>query len=144
MPLPSLQSNGFLPVGLHLAEVGEIKERFGQHTPQRQYLFERVQTFLELASYVTAKRMFVNGSYVTSKEDPGDVDIVIWLDDNFLRMLDADDEKALRLEDIFLTRQPQEAFAVFDEQGWNDWLDFFSRVRYQEDVRKGLVEVKLQ
>jgi len=44
---------------------------------------------------------------------------------------------------MFLTREPKEAFAVFDEDGWNAWLDFFSSLKGREDVRKGLVEVSL-
>lgn len=87
--------------------------------------------------------MFVDGSYVTAKPNPGDVDVVIWVGDRFFQLLDSDNEQALTLELMFLTREPKEAFAVFDEQGWNAWIDFFSKVRNRRDVRKGLVEVKL-
>jgi hypothetical protein len=41
---------------------------------------------------------------------------------------------------LYLTREPKEAFAVFDEDGWNAWLDFFSSIRNREDERKGLVD----
>jgi hypothetical protein len=34
--------------------------------------------------------------------------------------------------------------AVFDESGWNGWIEFFSLVRGREDLQKGLVEVKLR
>ena len=98
---------------------------------------------MTLARHVKALRMFVNGSYVTAKTDPGDVDVVIWAGDKFLQLLDQADELALDLELMFLTREPNEAFAAFDEEEWNDWLDFFSLIRDREEERKGLVEVKL-
>lgn len=143
MPLPELQENGLLPQGLHLASLDEIEERFGRQTNRRRTLFERLRTFVGLARRVGAHRMFVDGSYVTAKPNPGDVDVVIWVGDRFFQLLDSDNEQALTLELMFLTREPKEAFAVFDEQGWNAWIDFFSKVRNRRDVRKGLVEVKL-
>jgi hypothetical protein len=87
--------------------------------------------------------MFVDGSYVTAKTNPEDVDVVIWVGEKFMELLEQGDEKALNLELMFLTREPKEAFAVFDEDGWNAWLDFFSSIRNREYEWKGLVEVRL-
>ena len=143
MPIPTLQENGFLPPGLYLADLEEIWERFGSTSERRQMLFSRLRTFVELAIHVEALRMFVDGSYVTAKTNPEDVDVVIWVGEKFLELLEKGDEKALNLELMFLTREPKEAFAVFDEDGWNAWLDFFSSIRNREDEWKGLVEVCL-
>jgi len=60
-----------------------------------------------------------------------------------LEWLELEDKQALSLELMFLTREPEEAFAVFDENGWNAWLDFFSSIRNREGEWKGLVEVRL-
>ena len=88
--------------------------------------------------------MFVDGSYVTAEPEPGDVDVVIWLDEiRYSELIDREDGQVLELRLMFLTRQPQEAFAVADEKGWNGWLDFFSLGR-KRGVRKGLVEVRLK
>ncbi|MFQ5855534.1 MAG: hypothetical protein ACE5LU_07835 [Anaerolineae bacterium] len=143
MALPELQENGFLPVGLHLADLDEIRERFGQTSERRQALFGRLQTFVGLARQVGALRMFVGGSFTTAKPDPRDVDVVIWVGDTFLHLLDRENEEALTLELMFLTREPKEAFAVFDEEGWNAWIEFFSKVRGRRNLRKALVEVQL-
>jgi len=59
-------------------------------------------------------------------------------------LLELGDKQALDLELMFLTREPKEAFAVFDEDGWNAWLDFFSSVRYREEERKGVVHVRIR
>ena len=82
----------------------------------------------------------MNGSFVTAKPDPGDVDAVIWLNETFLQLLEAKDQQAMDLQKMFLTRTPKEAFAVFDQTGWDDWLDFFSFTRAGE--QKGVVEVQ--
>jgi len=143
MVLPELHANGFLPPGVHLADLDELWDRFGQISERREELFGRLQTFVDLARSVRARRMFVGGSYVTAKPAPGDVDVVIWVDEMFLDLVDRGDEQALTLELMFLTREPKEAFAVFDEEGWNAWIAFFSKVRGRRNLRKGLVEVIL-
>lgn len=143
MSIPCLNKNGFLPVGLHLATLAELAERFGESTAIRRALLERFLSFVELARHVGARRMFVAGSFVTDSPEPGDVDIVIWLSDQFHELVDAGDDKALGLELRLLTREPKEAFGVFDEEGWQAWVDFFSLVRGRNDLRRGLVEVIL-
>ena len=143
MAIPTLQENGYLPPGLHLASLNEIWERFGRTSSRRDMLFQRLQGFVKLAQHVEALRMFVNGSYVTAKTDPGDVDVVIWVGEEFSQLLEQEDELALNLKCIFLTREPEEAFAAYDEGDWNRWFDFFSSIGEREGERKGLVEVKL-
>ena len=132
MSIPALQENGFLSPGLYLADLDEIWERFGRTSDWRRMLFNRLQMFVDAARHVKALRMFLAGSYVTAKTDPRDVDVVIWVGERFLELLELGDKQALDLELMFLTREPKEAFAVFDEDGWNAWLDFFSSVKYRE------------
>ncbi len=102
MPIPPLNEDGLLPLGLHLAEMNEIAERFGMSTPRRQMLFERLRMFVDLAQHCGALRMFVNGSYVTGKPEPGDVDVVIWLGTHFRELLLQRDWQALLLKQMFL------------------------------------------
>jgi hypothetical protein len=144
MSIPALQENGFLPPGLYLADLDEIRERFGRTSERRRMLFGCLRMFVDAAQHVEALRMFIGGSYITAKADPRDVDVVIWVGERFLELLELEDQQALDLELMFLTREPKEAFAVFDEDGWNAWLDFFSSVRYREGEQKGVVEVKLR
>jgi len=143
VPIPPLQKNGFLPPGLHSADLDEIRERFGRTSERRRMLSNRLQIFVDTARYVEARRVFVAGSDVTAKMNPRDVDVVIWVGERFLELLDPGDEQALNLELMFLTREPKEAFAVFDEDGWSAWLNFFSLIRSREGEWRGLVEVIL-
>jgi len=50
---------------------------------------------------------------------------------------------ALELEEMILTRRPEEIFAAEDEPDWNEWVEFFSRTREADGRRKGIVEVSL-
>ena len=87
--------------------------------------------------------MLVDGSFVTAKAEPADIDAVILLPSDFQRQIELGVEAALELEEMILTRRPEEIFAAEDETDWNEWVDFFSRTREADGRRKGLVEVKL-
>ncbi len=143
MPIPPLQYDGFLPPGLHLAEIDEIEDRFGKNTSRRKDLFVRLRLFVELARHCGALRMFVNGSFVTAKAEPDDVDVVIWVSGKYYELIEQEDKEAIRLEEMFVKRDPKEPFLVDTAQEWSGWIEFFSRVRGHLNKRKGLVEVKL-
>ena len=63
--------------------------------------------------------------------------------DDFKRQLDDNVREALELEEMLLTRRPEEIFAAEDETDWNEWVEFFSRTREADGRSKGLVEVTL-
>jgi uncharacterized protein DUF6932 len=75
--------------------------------------------------------------------EPDDVDAVMLLPDNFADLIAQGPEAAVELEEMFLTRQPEELFAADDEAVWRDWSEFFSRTREPDRRRKGLVEIVL-
>lgn len=141
--LPSLRADGYLPEGLWLASEAEVIFRFGAPTPRRRRLALRLRRWVELARQVAARRLLVDGSDVTAKAEPKDIDAVILLPLDFEQQLDAGFEPALELEEMLLTRRPEEIFAAEDEADWNDWFEFFSRTRQADGRRKGLVEVQL-
>jgi hypothetical protein len=85
----------------------------------------------------------VDGSFVTSKPEPNDVDAVIWLPDDFVQRVSNGNFEALELEAMLLTRHPEEIFAAEDRRDWDDWLEFFSRTRETDGRRKGVVEIEL-
>jgi hypothetical protein len=144
MAIPLLDENGLLPPGLYLAETSEIERRFGKSSQQRKALFRRFQNFVELAQYCGALRILVNGSFVTAKPEPNDVDVVIWLGKNFHELLLKKDMRALLLQKMFYKRQPEEAFFVSDQEGWDKWVTFFSIFKQNPELQKGLIEVELQ
>jgi hypothetical protein len=141
--IPDFRDDGYLPEGLHLATEPEITFRFGTANMQRRRLALRLRRWLALCRSVDARRLFVDGSFVTAKPEPNDVDAVVWLGDDFLFRLSRGDDEAVELEMMLVTRQPEEIFAAEDRQDWEDWLEFFSRTREADGRRKGVVEVLL-
>ena len=84
MPLPAFDNRGDLPVGVHQATLAEVIERFGHGAPQRELVMARLLHIYELAQR-TGKllRFIIFGSYVTTKPEPNDVDIVLIMRDDF-------------------------------------------------------------
>jgi hypothetical protein len=53
----------------------EIRQRYGESTPRRQFLFRRLQTVTRLLSETGYFRpQYLFGSVTTAKPNPGDVD----------------------------------------------------------------------
>ncbi len=84
MPLPAFDSHGDLPVGVHLATFVEVLARFGQGTPQRELVTSRLIRVYELAQRTgKLERFIIFGSYITTKPEPNDVDIILVMADDF-------------------------------------------------------------
>lgn len=141
--IPDFRVDGYLPEGLHVATEAEITFRFGTATPRRRRLALRLRRWIELSRSIAAKRLFVDGSFVTAKPVPNDVDAVVWLGADFVDRVSRGDVEAIELDMMLVTRQPEEVFAAEDRRDWDDWVEFFSRTREADGRRKGIVEVEL-
>jgi hypothetical protein len=71
------------------------------------------------------------------------IDSVILLPVDFTHQLERESASALELEEMLLTRRPEELFAAEDETDWQEWAAFFSQTREPDRRRKGLVEIRL-
>lgn len=80
---------------------------------------------------------------MTAKAEPYDLDAVILLPVDFERQVADGVEAALELEEMMLTRRPEELFGVEEEPDWDEWVEFFSRTREADGRRKGLVEIQI-
>ncbi len=76
MSLPSFDpETGYLPVGEHAAVWSEVVERFGWN-PIRRSLLDGLFDALSLLGEAGCRRVWLNGSFVTAKDEPGDFDAV--------------------------------------------------------------------
>jgi hypothetical protein len=141
--IPTFRDDGYLPEGLHLAGEAEVIARFGSTTSKRRFLALRLRRWIDLSREVGAKRLFVDGSFVTAKPDPGDLDAVVWLSTDFAARVKRGEIAALELDMMLISRQPEEIFAAEDRRDWEEWIEFFCRTREADHRRKGLVEVQL-
>jgi len=141
--IPEFRDDGYLPEGLHSATAAEVTFRFGSTNSRRRRLALRLRRWIELARGTRAERFLVDGSFVTAKEYPKDVDAVVWLAVDFEEQVLEGSDAAAELEDMLLTRRPEEIFAAEDSHDWDEWVEFFGRTREADGSRKGLVEVEL-
>lgn len=77
MAIPDFDEHGLLPAGVHVCTMAEIGARFGwnQH---RVNLVNRLDTFLTREIRPTFREpLDVDGSFVTDKQEPVDVDVVL-------------------------------------------------------------------
>jgi len=133
--------NGYIPPTLTCTEA-EVTWWFG-FNPHREKLLERIRTWIHLARGVHARRLLLDGSFVTAKDEPGDVDAAVLLPEDFHDRLRTGEPEAVELYEMLFTRQPKELFAAEDEENWWRWVEFFGRTREANGRRKGLIEVTL-
>src|SRR6266446_8117325 len=70
--------DGNLPEGIHLATEDEVFMRFATPSARRQWLGEQLQSLVALAkSTGQLARVLLWGSFVTSKEVPNDLDVLL-------------------------------------------------------------------
>jgi predicted nucleotidyltransferase len=141
--LPALNHDGNLPEGIHLATEDEVFARFATPSARRQWLGEQLRSLLALAqSTGQLARVFLWGSFVTSKEIPNDLDVLLVMDTGFtVEAVPAPaqvvfDHVQARLRfhaDIFWTT------AALDPQVLHLWLDTYQTGK--DFTRRGIVEV---
>lgn len=89
--IPELQDNGLLPLGRHPSSFEEVEERFApSDNMQRSKLWSE---WLELTNLVHSTvgdlpAVWIGGSFVSSKEEPNDLDVVYILKTESVLALD--------------------------------------------------------
>jgi hypothetical protein len=128
---------------MHVCSAPEAIFRFGGGSRRRRRLVARLRRWIELGTEVGARRLLVDGSFITAKKNPDDVDAVLLLPLDFAPRLERGEDAAVELEEMFLVRRPEELFAAEDDADWQGWVEFFSQTRESDGRRKGLVEIRL-
>jgi hypothetical protein len=75
--LPPLDDHGNLPAGIHRCTIDELAARFGTGSEERTTEMSELRQFIEAAKQAGVRRVMINGSFVTGKLAPNDVDVVI-------------------------------------------------------------------
>lgn len=133
--LPELTDQGVLPVGLHQCSESELADRFGWGSPEREVEINELRQFIAWCRRTGVRRLLIDGSFVTAKVDPIDVDVLI-LPKSGVSVA----ELPPKSEDLvwpFLQVQ-----VALDENDFNVW----ARVDFAIDHRgvpKGAVEIRL-
>ncbi len=145
MPLPELNREGELPVGVHRTTMAEVITRFGAGSSQRRAVTARLRRIYDLARATgRLDRLVVFGSYVTSKPDPNDVDVIFIFANDF-RLADCPEESRLLLNHLRATEvlsasifwiRPSMLIAESLEHFVEHW-----QIK-RDGTRRGIVEVR--
>lgn len=130
--IPQFNEDGYLPPGIHHATLEEIAARFGQESELRQVQMESLIWLVDLAQRAGVERIVVNGSFVTDKLEPNDVDCVLLIESDFPRDAATEAELLAGLPFINLELVDTEGFQQFTERTFATDRDL---------VAKGMVEV---
>jgi len=77
------KKSGNLPPGIHDATIEEVLDRYNlRHNPARASRSKALKSFFDFVKEF-AIDVYIDGSYITSKLAPGDVDIIIVLPEDF-------------------------------------------------------------
>ena len=130
--IPSCNDDGYLPPGVHRATLEEIAARFGQESELRRAQMESLRWLVELAWRAGVQRIIVNGSFVTEKLEPNDVDCVLLIGPEFPRDAAAEGELLSGLPFVNMELVDSDAFLQFTERTFATDRNL---------VPKGMVEV---
>jgi hypothetical protein len=148
MPIPELNDEGLLPCGIHDCTMEEIHEIFGRFMScdRRPKLMAKLSQYVEhVKESGVAKYLIIDGSFVTSKEEPGDIDILMVLDESTDLasgivvppfVYNAQAKKYVKKEYGF------DFFVGFEnDDSSTKIIDFFRRVKEKPDSEKGILRL---
>lgn len=75
--IPELTREGLLPTGVHETTLGDVRRRFGSANPVRVRLMKGLAAVAAMARRIGARTLYLDGSFVTDKKNPGDWDAVV-------------------------------------------------------------------
>jgi hypothetical protein len=141
--LPEFNQDGNLPEGVHRATEAEVMARFAATSARRRWLGERLRDLIKTAA-ATGKleRIFLWGSFVTRKESPNDLDVLLVMAADFVlehlpsesQILFTHTQAKIRFNaDLFWAK------VSIGQDTLNLWLDTY---QLGKDLkRRGIVEV---
>lgn len=151
--IPELQ-DGVLPEGVHHCTIEEVKELFGRfrRSDRRPQLTDQLTRYIQDArNSGRVSAIVIDGSYVTAKEEPGDIDLIVAL------RPDLDLAAKMRPMEYNIQSKPMVRKlyrfdvlpAVDGSETYQRFLDFFSRVKLSDPSqhtgqdRKGVLRIEL-
>ncbi|MEQ9548643.1 MAG: hypothetical protein RIM23_03340 [Coleofasciculus sp. G3-WIS-01] len=142
--IPKFDENGNLPPGVHFCEWEEFQERFGT-TLKRQNMIDGLELAMTQLKAAGCRTIYIDGSFVTSKPNPGDFD-ACWepedMDYDYLRKnaprllnhLDRSSQKSTYKGELFRSDQLVGDYGLAS-------LEFFQRDRQFNP--KGIIAIDL-
>jgi hypothetical protein len=148
MAIPSLNELGYLPEGIHDCTLEELAERFGafRGSDRRPQLCAKFKEFLQEAKASGLfKAVVVDGSFVSARSDPNDVDLVL--------IVAEDHDFSVELPPVWynlLTQRRVRKRFGFDivvvrmgSENLDNAIAFFQQIRQSPGLKKGVLRITL-
>ena len=136
--IPEFNKYGNLPAGIYKSSIASIEKIFGKNSEKRILLFNNFRKLLKLLFPFkkNIKHIILDGSFVTSKESPADIDCIMIIENDF-RFTPEIVEKLCDSKKLYNIH-----LFMFEEkniESYREILNFFSKDR---DLKpKGIIEV---
>jgi len=148
MAIPTLNTDGLLPEGVHVCGLDEIKSRFGcfQGSDRRPQLFTKLEDLvgdLKKSSLIVA--LVIDGSFVTGKTAPNDVDVLTVLGTGHDWQADLTPGDYTRLShNLFRRRFGFDVLVAEDgSELYLKYVRFYSQSRELPLATKGVLRIEL-
>ena len=147
--IPPFNESGCLPEGIYDCTIEEAAERFGgfQGISQRPHLWDRFIEFMrEADACKLVDAVPVDGSFVTTKADPNDIDLVLVVPANHDYSADFQPSEY----NLLSKRRVHRRFgfdllvARADSQEFRRYVGFFQQVRLEPGQKKGILRIWLR
>jgi len=148
MAIPAFDQQGFLPAGVHDCSFDELKARFGsfQSCDRRPQLIARLEAFLsEARATGLIVGVLVDGSFVTSKPAPNDIDLILVVAPNhsFGADLSPLEYRVLSRRRVHRRYGFDLLVACDDSDAYHRYVGFFQQIRFAPGDAKGILRLKL-
>jgi hypothetical protein len=153
MAIPDLNEHGLLPCAIHDCTLEEMAERFGQNRWVDNKMREcRSRRFTHLRHYFTEFRrvglpgsLLVDGSFVTDKAEPADIDLAVVLPPNhdFTQEVRPVEYNVLSKRRVRQSGYPFDLFVVAEGSfAYQEVVDLFHKVKDRPELTKGFLRVR--
>ena len=146
--IPPLNEHGCLPEGIHDCTMDEAAARFGefQISDRRPRLWVRFTEFMgEVKACDLMEAVLLDGSFVTAKPDPNDIDLVLVVSANYDFSADFQPSEY----NVLSKRRVNRRFgfdllvARADSEEYRRYVGFFQQVRLEPGRKKGILRIRL-
>ena len=141
MGIPRLTKDGILPRCVHRTTLAETRRAFGGRTARRAELMMMLEEAVDRARKAGITRILINGSFVTAKKEPRDIDVVFQVSDVYAQRLSGGNPDAAWIAERVREARPKalDLFVAVDDEEWVSWVRLFESDAWCG--KKGLVEV---
>lgn len=144
MSIPNLE-NKYLPPGIHDCNFLELKYNFGNNNKRIELIDKLTKYILKVQKVGLTGWLIINGSFVTSKDFPNDIDVVLIIKGKYplSRTISQEEYEVISPNIVKKNYKIHLFIRINGNPNSNDMIEFFSGVREDPDFKKGILRITL-